>query len=1833
MTTIKANTIRNKKDWQAQREAFLNDPGRFHGEIAKREIHWYLPELSTWARRTDGPRPWMGFDARTGAANLNLALNSDFEPWERAFNGDEPPFYRWFEGGLTNACFNEVDVHVMAGHGDEIAFIFEGDRWDSSLENGRGGPVVQKKISRKQLLWEVAKAAGVLQDLGLKKGDRIALNMPNILEQIYFIEASKRLGVIYTPVFGGFSAKTLSDRIHDSGAKVVITTDGAYRNAQVVGFKEVYTDRALEDYVPAAAALQIIRETLNQMSSVDATSASLIQDMASQAIEGEITVERSDVMRGVGNALEKLSHWDAAMKSRTRTAIAEALVRSPARVEAVVVVKHTQTPELSWHASRDRWAHELLEKATQKLLANAKASGFSVSTEAEILSLSDSDFIRAVYATSRPEIVDAEFPLFIIYTSGSTGKPKGVVHTHGGYVAGIAHTMRISFDVSPEGGDVMYVVADPGWITGQSYLISAALTTRTTSIVTEGSPLFPHSGRFSSIIERHKVNIFKAGSTFLKAVASDPENVADVKRYDRSSLKVATFCAEPTSPAIQEFGMELLTPQYINSYWATEHGGIVLTHFYGNQDFKLKADAHTFSLPWVATDIWVAEKTFEVEGRLRSEYRRAVEGEKGEIVITHPYPYLARTVWGDGENVGSPTWKGDLARFSQIYFDRWSKPGTEGKEIEWAYTQGDFACRYEDQSFSLHGRSDDVINTSGHRIGTEEIEGALLKDKQINPKSPVGNAIVIGAPHKEKGTVPVAFILTQKGRKLSLEDERRLSQLVREEKGAVAIPAGFICVSQFPETRSGKYMRRFLKNMLEGEALGDTTTLRNPESLAEIERGIRSWQSKMRLEDDQQILQIESTLRVEYHDVKPLAKIAILTISKPPVNALDERALDELNTVVEHLGRRADIKAIILTGAGTKSFVAGADIRQFLEEMHSAEDVLPLSNKAAQVTRRLETLNKPVIAAINGLALGGGNEFQMAAHYRIAEPTSKFGQPEINLNLIPGYGGTQRLPRLLEAKLGVEGLIEATSIILGGRSVGAEEAKELGLIDEVTYETDVLSRATELARQFILKQSGPLAEAHDERLRLMEDWQNGKRFPSEVFDNHAEIRRLLVQAESSGRTMPAQWALEAMRFGYENGLGQGLEREAKLFAEAVVHPQAGRRGIRAFFDKKSEPLPVKRRKALEEARAHEQTLLNKGELLEPQAAFYPGVTPIPKYQYASVVEKDAVTGRANHGDPQEAEKVRIIPVASPRPNEALLYMLTSEINFNDIWAITGVPVSPFDNHEEDWHVTGSGGLALVASVGSELKEEGRVKVGDLVAVFAGQSQLLSPMAGLDPMFAEQTIQGYETPDGSHQQFMIAQGPQLHHKLADLTLEAAGSYILNLGTIYRALFTTLKIEPGKTLFVEGAATGTGLEAVKAASRNKVNVTGLVSRDDRAQVVRENGGVGALNRKDPRFAEIFTRVPEDPKQWAAWEKAGEGFLESFKKQNDGRLADYSISHAGDTAFPRSFQLLATGGTLTFYGASAGYHFTFIGKAGGSDASSMLRRAQVSAGESALIFYGNQEGSALDAVGLECIEAARDQGARIAVCTFTDSQREFVKSMGYGDTVRGVFSLEELKRREGDQFVWPQTMPSLPDPKTQTTQFKEAVRWYQEYVFKPFAVQVGAVLKTLDNPRGYPDLIVERAWQDSLALSSMLVKPFTGRVVYCEEMAGRRYSFYAPQVWMRQRRIYMPTANILGTHLSNSYEVQRMHDFINAGLLNVSEPAVVEFTGAAQAHQEMWENKHRAANYVLNHALPQLGLKTKDELYQAWSMRDREARVEAQPKERAKRPRKAPAPEVSI
>jgi acrylyl-CoA reductase (NADPH)/3-hydroxypropionyl-CoA dehydratase/3-hydroxypropionyl-CoA synthetase len=1456
-------------------------PEHFYGDVARRNLHWFDEKADQWICFNLASQTWAGYAAYSGEP-VASEQGVDRELWTTVLDSSRSPYLKWFVGAQTNACFNLLDRHVLQGQGSHKALIFEGDRWDPAKNAGRGGPVTEQHFTYRQLLLEVTLRARVLTNLGLRTGDRIALNMPNIPEQIFYILAAQRLGILYTPVFGGFSAKTLSDRLHDAGAKLVITADGGFRNAEAVPFKSQYTDPALDNYVPREAGLQALIDTLHN--TPDIAESDQIIAAVSAAVASEITLERADIMRELGAALSACSQLNPETSAKLRTQVAIALAGVGHAIDKVIVARYTGQEVIEYE--RDVYSDDLVAQAASDCLEDLGVADFD-----SLNGLEDAKYWSVINGLQPVVAVEANWPLFIIYTSGSTGKPKGVVHTHGAWLAGVTHSMHAVFNATPD--DTLYVVGDPGWITGQSYLIAAPLSMGMTTVVCEGSPLFPHAGRFASTIERHGVTLFKAGSTFLKAVMTDPASTRDMSGYDMSSLRAGTFCAEPVSPAVQEFAMEHICSHYINSYWATEHGGIVFSCPAGGYK-DLKPDAKTWALPWIQAEVRVAEATGD-DGQATS-WRVADVGEKGELVITSPYPYLAHTLWGDKENFGSPQWCGDLERFKAVYFNRW--------DTGYSYTQGDYARQHPDAGFTLHGRSDDVINVSGHRIGTEEIEGAILRDKTLREDSPLGNVVVVGAPHDEKGETPVAFLVAAPGRKLTDDDFARLQGLVRSEKGATAVPSDFLVVPAFPETRSGKYMRRTLRSLLLDAPLGDLSTLKNPEVVDVIRESVVQWRDHGALAQARQIVQTWRYIRLEVHRLTESRTVALLFINNPPVNALNERALDELHTVIHQIKHQDHIDALVITG-NKNTFVAGADVKELLKigEVGDRESALTPPHAAQAAFSAIENLSIPVVAAINGPALGGGNELLLSCAYVIAADHATFGQPEVNLNLLPGYGGTQRLTRKLYQRRGFDGAADALGIMLRGRPIDADDAAAMGLVDEVVpsgAESAVDRAMARLRAHFSGEaEQSPLTAILTDHAALLEARELPLTLESGL-EEHPQVATALRQLTAGGRSHVADRIVEATQIGIEQGVSAGLDAESRLFADAVCDPASGPTGILAFLEKRSAPLPCQPRKVpAYPDEGLENTLLESGELLPVGTSFYPGVTPVPSYQYGWGVARSQETGAPEHGDPAVAEKRLVFPTPSPGAAEALVYVLASEVNFNDIWAVTGIPVSPFDARETDVQVTGSGGVGLVVQLGADLVSEGRLAVGDVVTIYSGQSELLSPDQGLDPMAADFRIQGYERNDGSHGQFLAVQGPQLHPKLASMTFEEAGSYGLTMGTIQRALFTTLDIEPGKRLFVEGASTGTGYDCLRSATASGLSCLGMVSSTDRASRVEAAGGQ-AINRKDDRWQHIFTAIPDDPSTWQAWHDEGVPFVKEAEATVGGRI-DYAVSHAGENAFP--------------------------------------------------------------------------------------------------------------------------------------------------------------------------------------------------------------------------------------------------------------------------------------------------------------------------------------------
>jgi len=601
--------------------------------------------------------------------------------------------------------------------------------------------------------------------------------------------------------------------------------------------------------------------------------------------------------------------------------------------------------------------------------------------------------------------------------------------------------------------------------------------------------------------------------------------------------------------------------------------------------------------------------------------------------------------------------------------------------------------------------------------------------------------------------------------------------------------------------------------------------------------------------------------------------------------------------------------------------------------------------------------------------------------------------------------------------------------------------------------------------------------------------------------------------------------------------------------------------------------------------------VNEEGALPLGAPFRPGLDPLPARQYAWAVVKDR-WGRPAHDEPRSGLVPITLPVEPPGPDEALGYVLYAGLTYNTIFAARGVPISVFDLHDRDLHVPGSGAVVLVAALGGETAREGRLKLGELRVLYPGVSNLLSPRAGADPMHADFKIQGYETPDGSFCQFVRCQAPQLLAHSERLTLPAASSYMLDLETVYKALYDVARLEPGERVFIEGAAGGTGLYAVACAALRGARATGLVSTEAKGRLVLRSGGAAFVNRKDPSLSGAFMPVPADPTAREAWVAAGGKLHETVRAANDGALIDVVVSSVGRDLFGRMVELLAPGGRLVFYGATSGYTLAFLGKPGAASAREMLRRADLRPAHGVLIYRG---AGAHDAVADDAITAALATGARVVVAAPTDADAARVTA---AHRVAGTVSLEALTRAGG--FAWPTAMP---DYDTDL----DAFRRYQDATLKPFGQAVGRLLATADNPRGNPDVIVERAGQDTLGISTFLARPFTGVVVYLEDTAADRLSFYAPNVWMHQKRVLFPAAAILGSHLSNAHQADEVVRLIDAGALPIHAPAVHGWDELAEAHQAIHENRHAGTLTVRVGATAALdGARTARSVYEAWGSR---------------------------
>jgi len=586
-----------------------------------------------------------------------------FRRWDRVLEW-KPPHARWFDGGRLNVSYNCLDRHVSGPRADKTALLWEGEPGDA------------RSYTYRELHAEVGRFARVLQDLGVGRGDRVAIYLPMIPEAAIAMLACARIGAPHSVVFGGFSPESLSDRINDASAKLLITADGGYRRGHVVPLK-ANSDKALERCS---------------------------------------TIEHVIVVRRGGGS----------------------------EVEAQMV------------PGRDLWYHDLM---------------------------------RAGDEVAEAEPMEAEDLLFILYTSGTTGKPKGVVHTTGGYLTQVYATTKWVFDLKDE--DVYWCTADVGWVTGHSYVVYGPLANGATVLMYEGAPDFPDRGRFWDICERYGATILYTAPTAIRAFMKWGESWPG--QHDLSRLRLLGTVGEPINPEAWIWYHRVIGGErcpIVDTWWQTETGAIMITPLPGVTETR--PGSTTRSFPGIRATI------LNAEGK---------DVDAGYLAITRPWPSMLRTIYGDHE------------RYRETYWSRW----------DGIYFPGDGAKRDPDGYFWVLGRVDDVLNVAGHRIGTMEVESALVDHPSV------AEAAVVGRSHELKGQAIAAFVTLKDGIEPSADLRGILRAHVTEKIGAIARPDDVLFTVDLPKTRSGKIMRRLLRDIAEGKALGDTTTLADPEVVRKLQ--------------------------------------------------------------------------------------------------------------------------------------------------------------------------------------------------------------------------------------------------------------------------------------------------------------------------------------------------------------------------------------------------------------------------------------------------------------------------------------------------------------------------------------------------------------------------------------------------------------------------------------------------------------------------------------------------------------------------------------------------------------------------------------------------------------------------------------------------------------------------------------------------------------------------------------------------------------------------------------------------------------------------------------
>jgi acyl-coenzyme A synthetase/AMP-(fatty) acid ligase len=756
--------------------------------------------------------------------------------WDKVLDWNfKEPKVEWFRGAKLNITENCIDRHLKT-LGDKPAII-----WEPNNPEERVRVVTYNRLHKR-----VCQVAQMLKNNGAKKGDRVCIYMGMVPELAYAILGCARIGAIHSVIFGGFSAQSIADRLDDAQAEYIITCDGAWRGGKDIPLKAVIDDALIGN--KTVKRVIVYTRTRTPVSMIkgrdlwweDEMEQAEEQLEAAPSRPSPVGKEKEDSLRPRNTArlstyelFKELSNhhknnpteeekflWNYLKANKTGYHIRRQHIIDEFIVDFVCLKKmltievdggyHNTEEQKLYDKERTRCLSEsgyteirftneevknnidtVVERINQKLDSLPDAGKVPPSHEAAKVLPTGEDLGGAV-------AMDAEDPLFILYTSGSTGKPKGVVHTCAGYMIWTTYTFVNVFQYNP--GDIHFCTADIGWVTGHSYIVYGPLAAGATSLMFEGIPTWPDAGRFWDIVDRHKVNILYTAPTAIRSLMGF--GMEPLKGKDLSSLKILGTVGEPINEEAWHWYDENIGKKkcpIVDTWWQTETGGALISNLAGVTPSK--PSWATLPMPGIQP-LLVDENGKEVTEK--DEHGLL----KGNLCIKAPWPGIIRTTYGDHERCRTNY----FATYPDLYFT------------------GDGALKDEQGNYRITGRVDDVLNVSGHRIGTAEVENA------INMHAGVVESAVVGYPHDLKGQGIYAYVIYNGHH--GDEDLRRkdILQTVTRIIGAIAKPDKIQFVPGLPKTRSGKIMRRILRKIAEGETenLGDTTTLLDPGVVEEI---------------------------------------------------------------------------------------------------------------------------------------------------------------------------------------------------------------------------------------------------------------------------------------------------------------------------------------------------------------------------------------------------------------------------------------------------------------------------------------------------------------------------------------------------------------------------------------------------------------------------------------------------------------------------------------------------------------------------------------------------------------------------------------------------------------------------------------------------------------------------------------------------------------------------------------------------------------------------------------------------------------------------------------